>query len=266
MKSIYLIGSLRNEKIPQIGNLLRANSWDAFDDWHAGGPRADDEWKRYETERGRTYQEALKGEAARHVFEFDKYHLDRCGLGVLVLPAGRSGHLELGYMSGQGKPSFVLLPDKPEQKLPEIWHWLTGLYEGEGCLTVGGMNRQGNPNGLQLVIQMRDKDIIERACAVAGVGKVTGPYVRDNPKWSDMWRFAVRRRDDVYFMLNGMMPYLGERRKQQVVDVFSRVGLDPSIINVARTPVEDRWDVMNLFATDIFTSEENMIEGLEKYR
>ncbi len=51
------------------------------------------------------------------MFKFDQYHLNRCTMGVLVLPAGRSGHLELGVMLGQGKPGFILL----EGKDPERW-------------------------------------------------------------------------------------------------------------------------------------------------
>lgn len=106
--SIYVIGSLRNETIPTVGTELRKAGWDAFDDWYAAGPEADDKWKEYETSRGRSYAQALEGHAARHVFSFDKAHLDRCDAAVLVLPAGRSGHLELGYMAGLGKRTFVL--------------------------------------------------------------------------------------------------------------------------------------------------------------
>jgi len=108
VKSIYVIGSLRNPEIVSIGNSLRSVGLDVFDDWHGAGPEADDYWKEYEIARGRTYADALSGHAASHVFAFDKFHLDRCDGGLLVLPAGRSGHLELGYIAGQGKPSFIL--------------------------------------------------------------------------------------------------------------------------------------------------------------
>lgn len=115
MKSIYLIGSLRNASVPLVGNQLRANGFDVFDDWFAGGKIADDEWQAYETTRGRPYKEALKGLAAKHVFSFDKHHIDRCDIGVLMLPAGKSGHLELGYMIGRGKRGYVLFDKEPER-------------------------------------------------------------------------------------------------------------------------------------------------------
>lgn len=115
MKSVYIIGSLRNEKIPYVGNLLRENGYDAFDDWYGAGHEADDKWRDYEKERGRTHKQSLYGYAARHTFAFDKCHLDRCDLAVLVMPAGKSGHLELGYFCGSGKPGFIYFDQTPER-------------------------------------------------------------------------------------------------------------------------------------------------------
>jgi len=114
MKSIYLIGSLRNPQIPDIGNTLRDAGFDVLDDWYGAGEIADDSWKAYELQRGRTYQQALQGRAANHIFAFDKSHLDRCEIGILVCPAGRSGHLELGYMAGSGKRTYILV-DNPDR-------------------------------------------------------------------------------------------------------------------------------------------------------
>ena len=110
MKSVYIIGSLRNPEIPVIAGAIRRYGYDAFDDWYAAGPHADDHWKEYEVARGRTYPEALAGYPAGQVFRYDKSHLDRCQAAVLVLPAGKSGHLELGYFIGTGKPGFILKP------------------------------------------------------------------------------------------------------------------------------------------------------------
>jgi len=111
---IYLIGSLRNPQIPIIANQLEAGGFEVFADWYSAGAIADDSWRDYEKSRGRTYRQALKGYAARHVFAFDKYHLDRADAVVLVAPAGKSGHLEFGWALGKGKPGFYLL-DSPER-------------------------------------------------------------------------------------------------------------------------------------------------------
>lgn len=124
---IYLIGSLRNPKIPEIAQALRDAGHEVFDDWYAAGPEADDKWQEYEQGRGRDFRGALDGFAASHVFNFDKFHLDRCGTGVLVCPAGRSGHLELGYMIGQGKPGYILLDGEPE-RFDVMYKFAAGVF------------------------------------------------------------------------------------------------------------------------------------------
>jgi len=112
---IYLVGSLRNERVPLIGNILREAGFDVFDDWHGAGPTADDEWQRYEQTRGRSYEQALAGYAAENTFNFDLRNITRATAGVLVTPAGRSAHLELGYLIGSGKPGYVLFDTPPER-------------------------------------------------------------------------------------------------------------------------------------------------------
>jgi len=115
MKKVYLIGSLRNPNVIKVGEALRTIGFDVFDDWMAAGPTADDTWREYEIGRGHSFIEALNGYSARHVFDFDKEHLDSADLGVLVMPAGKSGHLELGYLIGQRKPGYILLDAQPER-------------------------------------------------------------------------------------------------------------------------------------------------------
>lgn len=115
MKKVYVIGSLKNPRVPQIASQLRRAAFDAFDEWYAVGPDADDYWQAYEKDRGRPYAEALAGAHAQDVFAFDKRNLDDADAAVLVLPAGKSAHLELGYAIGCGKPGFILLDGEPER-------------------------------------------------------------------------------------------------------------------------------------------------------
>lgn len=115
IKSIYIIGALRNQSIPQFANELQAQGYEAFADWFTPGPDADDYWRDYSKIRGLSYKQALASYAAKHVFEFDKFHLDRCDAAVLLMPAGKSGHLELGYVVGTGKPGFILFEEEPER-------------------------------------------------------------------------------------------------------------------------------------------------------
>lgn len=117
MTTIFLSGSLRNPDVPHVGNELRQAGYDVFDDWHAGGTFADDEWMKYERIRGRTYKEALAGYNAKHIFDYDLEHLNRADVGVLLMPAGKSAHLELGYMLwARQKPGYILcLTDEPDR-------------------------------------------------------------------------------------------------------------------------------------------------------
>lgn len=112
---VYLIGSLRNPRAPEVANALRTAGFEVFDDWFAAGPEADDYWQRYEQGRGANFLEALEGHAAQNVFQFDKRHIEACDAAVLLAPAGKSGHLELGIVIGQGKPGFILLEEEPER-------------------------------------------------------------------------------------------------------------------------------------------------------
>lgn len=115
MQRIYLIGSLRNPRVPVIGNELRTLGFEVFDDWFAAGEEADDRWQKYEQGRGRTYQEALAGHAANHVFHYDWVHLNNSDIVVMVLPCGKSGWMEFGYARGKQIMGYVLIEQEPER-------------------------------------------------------------------------------------------------------------------------------------------------------
>lgn len=116
-RKLYLIGSLRNPRVQEIAAEFRKllPTWEVFDDWQAAGPEADDYWRDYEKAKGHDFAKALEGYAAKHVYEFDKHHLDTSDAAILILPAGKSGHLELGYMVDKGKYTAIMLDDDPDR-------------------------------------------------------------------------------------------------------------------------------------------------------
>lgn len=137
---IYLIGSLRNPRIPLLANALRSAGFEVFDDWFAAGPEADDKWQEYERGRGHNFIQALNGWHARHVFDFDKTHLDWADAAVLVLPAGKSAHLELGYVIGSGRPGFVYMEDEPE-RFDVMYRFAKGVaFDVDGL--IGALKRE----------------------------------------------------------------------------------------------------------------------------
>lgn len=112
---VYLVGSLRNRHIVAVTNALEQAGCNVFSDWFAAGPEADDHWQTYEKARGRNYRQALSSPAAQNVWAFDVRHILAADVVVLVMPAGKSGHLELGFAAGRGKPTFILM-DEPGKK------------------------------------------------------------------------------------------------------------------------------------------------------
>ena len=127
MAKIYVIGSLRGDGVRWVAAELRDDGHEVFDDWHASGPEADDIWQTYEQDRGHGFVEALTGKFAKHVLEFDKAGMEWADIGLLVLPAGKSGHLELGayFVNVKGKEAHILMEDEPDR-----WDQMYGLATG----------------------------------------------------------------------------------------------------------------------------------------
>lgn len=126
---IYIIGSLRNPRVPIVANMLRAlnKDWEVFDSWFSPGPHADDFLRDYAKNKGLTYKETLKDYAATHIFAFDKKHLSRATDVVMVMPSGKSGHMELGFALGRGKRGYVLF-DKEPKRVDIMYQFATEIF------------------------------------------------------------------------------------------------------------------------------------------
>jgi len=126
---IYVIGSLKNDNIPVFANKLRELNpeWEVFDSWYAPGPNADDYLRDYCKGKNFSYKETLQDHAATHIFEFDKKHISRSTDVVMVMPCGKSGHLELGWASGKGIRSYVLFDKEPE-RVDIMYQFATDIF------------------------------------------------------------------------------------------------------------------------------------------
>lgn len=122
-RKIYVASSWRNPYYPTILKALQIAGHDCYD-FRNPAPgntgfawsQLDPEWENW-TMKG--YVEKLTTSPVSAAgFKLDKDALDWCDTCVLVLPCGRSAHLEAGYAIGQGKPTFFLLhEDKFEPEL-----------------------------------------------------------------------------------------------------------------------------------------------------
>lgn len=123
---IYLVGSLKNPRIPEIAAEIRTWGYEVFDDWHGAGLEADRYWQEHYQRRGFTMRDALQQALPQSALNMDRSNIDRSSAGILIMPAGKSGFSELGRMNGQGKPTFVLM----EEGDPEKWDLMLGLFTG----------------------------------------------------------------------------------------------------------------------------------------
>lgn len=119
---IYLASSWRNTHQPEVLEELRAGGHTVYDFRHPVHPGDDYgfHWSSVESApkpwTGEMLRAALTHPVAQAGFEADMGALRACDACVLVLPCGRSAHLELGWAAGAGKLTAVLMlgPEEPE--------------------------------------------------------------------------------------------------------------------------------------------------------
>lgn len=132
-RRVYVASSWRNGHQPDVVQALRFAGHCVYDfrnptpeESGFSWSEIDRDWLNWSPEE--FARELANNPLAAHHFGLDKAGLDWCDTCVLVLPCGRSAHLEAGYAIGQGKDTYFLLhPDKFE---PELMYKL-----GAGCST-----------------------------------------------------------------------------------------------------------------------------------
>ena len=125
---VYIIGALKNPRVPEVAARIREKGFEVRDEWHSAGPDADDHWQRYEQTRGHSFAEALQGLPAQNTFFFDQGWIDLADIGIMIAPTGRSGHLEFGYMVGQGKPVYILQEGEDPPRFDIMPRFSAGVY------------------------------------------------------------------------------------------------------------------------------------------
>lgn len=120
VQRIYLASSWRNEHQPLVLASLRDAGFEVYD---FRNPRPgndgfrwsdiDPEWKGWSPS---SYREALTHPVAEQGYGYDYGAMEWADTGVLLLPSGRSAHIEAGYFKGARKHLFILMlePQEPE--------------------------------------------------------------------------------------------------------------------------------------------------------
>lgn len=118
---IYVASSWRNARQPWMVAFLRDCGFDVYDfrnpapgDKGFAWDQIDSNWTSWSTP---AFVEALEHPIAEKGFRNDFEAMQRANMCVLVLPCGRSAHLELGWFAGQGKPTAIWSPEPMEPEL-----------------------------------------------------------------------------------------------------------------------------------------------------
>jgi hypothetical protein len=145
-RKIYLASSWRNPDQPATVTALRDAGHYVYDFRNPPGgipngfrwSEVDPNWEAWSAA---AYREKLKTPLAQRGFNSDFDGMKWADVGLLLLPCGRSAHLELGWMAGAGKRTAILTRDGQEPELmallasticvslDEVLDWLASIDE-----------------------------------------------------------------------------------------------------------------------------------------
>ncbi len=135
---LYVASSWKNERYDFVVASLLAAGHEVYDfrnpeegNHGFAWSEIDPEWEQW---TNADYIAKLEHARAAEGFDFDMVALGQCEGLVLVLPSGRSSHLEAGWARGAGKKLFILLAnDAPPT--PELMYLMAdGICDSEGEL------------------------------------------------------------------------------------------------------------------------------------
>jgi len=137
---IYIASSWRNRYQPEIVTVLRSEGHEVYD---FRNPRPGDHgfswseisanWQDCHPEQ---YRQALAHPVAVGGYRSDFNAMREAEACVLVLPCGRSAHLEAGWFVGIGRPLHILILEPCEPEL--MYRMAAGIHVsvGELCLAL----------------------------------------------------------------------------------------------------------------------------------
>ncbi|MCU7917103.1 MAG: hypothetical protein KZQ95_01940 [Candidatus Thiodiazotropha sp. (ex Epidulcina cf. delphinae)] len=138
-RKVYIASSWRNTIQPQIVKCLRMDGHLVYDfknprpgDNGFHWSEIDENWQQWTLEQ---YRDALDHPIAQAGYMSDFNAMQWADTFCLVMPCGRSAHLELGWACGQGKKTLILLDKmEPELMIKMADHICTSLSEARAIL------------------------------------------------------------------------------------------------------------------------------------
>lgn len=181
---IYVASNWRNVHQPGVVEQLRAAGHEVYD---YKDPTSAFNWREVADPAALKNPKKFRDQVLRHPiakagFSHDMAALRAADATVLVLPCGRSAHLELGWATGAGQKTFVLLDDPVSE--PELMYLMCSAL----CVDMGDLLAEIGPAGApstQFARACRAREMIMRhfpqlADAKDEIGRVLD-LARNNP-------------------------------------------------------------------------------------
>jgi len=162
----YVASSWRNAYQPDLIKRIveKFPVLQPYDFRHPDGPESrgfswselDPEWRNWHPA---DFREMLEHPIAQHGYYRD-YNGMNCDLGILVLPSGRSAHLEAGVLIGSGRPCAIHIPEPIEPDLMYLLAETTNLCS-HSSITVNDEELDFWLTSTIAAIQTRRRDAID---------------------------------------------------------------------------------------------------------
>ncbi len=92
--------------------------------------------------------------------------------------------------------------------------WAAGLFEGEGTVFSSSLDSP------RIALAITDEDVIRKFAQIVG-GTVNGPHTSGTHGNKPIYNWQCGKVYEVQRILREFWPYLGDRRRARIADVFS---------------------------------------------
>ena len=154
MARIYVASSWRNPYQPAVVADLRSAGHVVYDFRHPDPANSDDHgfhWNEidpaWETWMPEDFIGALHHPVAKQAYSQDMSAMCQAHCCVLVLPCGKSAHLEAGWFCGRGRPCYIYMAEPDGSEL--MYNMAAGLFTSLADLLVEIATWDGEATGLR---------------------------------------------------------------------------------------------------------------------
>jgi hypothetical protein len=136
---IYVASSLKNKRQPEVVQVLRSNGYKTYDFNNPGDGYRNFWWKEIDIEFEKwdvsKFCSAMRHPLSEQAYQVDKFVMRNAWAFIMVLPCGKSAHLELGWAIGARKLG-IILAEKGKCEAEQMYHLAHLVTDNiDECLT-----------------------------------------------------------------------------------------------------------------------------------